>query len=194
MKKAISIFILLAICLGLCACKTVPSQPEETDERLNYTILDSGACTSTILWEIRSNNTLYILGSGCTPNYHYNNTDGEKAPWLNSPMHQHIKNVYIGDGITGIGKYNFYDRILSSIRIGPNVVLWNFNGIYKVDTIYIPSCLRTVGDHLIADIADVNTKRYCNTTIHYEGSEEEWYSMATVGFIRYKEINFNSYK
>ena len=190
MKKAISIFILLAICLGLCSCKTALSQPEETDERLNYTILDSGACTSTILWEIRSNNTLYILGSGCTPNYSQRKEDGEIAPWLSSPMSQYIRNVYIGNGITGIGEYNFRHRVLSSVRIGPDIVLWRLQQLNGIDAVYIPSSL----SDLSTLFTDINSYARSSPTIYYEGSEEEWYSLSGTKRYNYQEINFNSYE
>lgn len=188
MKKTISLIMLFALCLSLCGCGTPSSKPEETDERLNYSILDSGACTSTIDWEIRSNNTLYIFGSGCTPNYSQRKEDGVIAPWLSSPMRQYIQDVYIGNGITGIGKYNFHDRILSSLRIGPDVVLWELQQLGRVSTVFIPSSL----PHLRVLATDVNGYAKSTPVVYYEGSEEDWYSISKA--LSYMEVHFNSYK
>ena len=141
---------------------------EIQEQSADYTILDSGICNSNVSWEIRSDGTLYIFGNGTIPNYENFEVDGEIAPWRASAVCSEITDVIISDGITGVGKYAFFRLSLSSIKFGHDVITYNFEGDFHVETAYIPSSMKDIYDFL----SDCDYKALM--TIYYEGTEDEW--------------------
>lgn len=141
------------------------------EEKVDYTILDSGYCNQNVSWEIRSDGTLYINGNGTVPNYELYGDDGEIAPWRASAVCSEITDVIIGDGVTGVGEKAFVRMRLSSICFGHNVIAydWSSSGDITVDTVYIPSSMKDIEDFLTDSWHDGS-----NMTVYYEGTKEDW--------------------
>ena len=153
-----------------------------TNIHVDYTILDSGICNSNISWEIRSDGTLYIFGTGAIPNYERFEVNGQIAPWKATAVCSEITDVLIGDGITGVGEDAFYNMWLSSITFGHNVIAYDYTGgsSYFVKTAYIPATMKDIRLFL----TDTATQ---NMTIYYEGTQEEWQTKTMAHF--YGEYN-----
>ena len=70
----------------------------------------------TITWRF-SNGTLTVSGTGILPDY-----DGEDRPPWEVRYRDQIKNVVIGNGITEIGEYTFYNlKSLTSVKMADSV-------------------------------------------------------------------------
>ena len=111
------------------------------------TIIDSGTCGNNATWELWSDGKLNINGSGDMDDYNFDNP----APWYDNRTL--VKQLYIGDGITGIGEEAFCDCInLNSISINDNITsvgirafdntaYWDDESNWNNDMLYIGSCL-----------------------------------------------------
>lgn len=71
--------------------------------KLNCTDAYYNLCGSNVFWMLDTNGMLYITGSGAMSDYSASNP----APWHS--LYGSIKTVTIGDGITTIGSYAFYN-------------------------------------------------------------------------------------
>ena len=91
------------------------SEPEISQNEAML-MASSGTCGTNLTWTFDSEGTLTISGSGAMKNwYSYSN-----APWYSN--RESIKNVVIGNSVTSIGKYAFYNcTSLASITIGNSV-------------------------------------------------------------------------
>ncbi len=198
MKKAkwYLILVCLALCLTACSanrrcescnqtipadsaycmyCGTVQSSVgnNELDGNAtkNYTILDKGTCNQNVYWEIRSDGTLYIGGTGTTPNYKARGVDGEIAPWRASAISDEIKTVIVGDGISAIGEYAFCGMRLDAMYIGHNVIAYehSFNYFYA-ENIYLPTSLKDIYYLL----CDGRATQGAIINVFYEGTQQQW--------------------
>lgn len=68
-------------------------------------VVGSGACGSGLRWELDSNGTLSISGSGDMTDYTFTLSGGD-APWY--PQKDRIRTVVLGEGVTSIGDCAFY--------------------------------------------------------------------------------------
>lgn len=75
----------------------------------------SGTCGTNLTWILDEDGMLTILGTGSMEDYSYNS-----MPWYSS--RSQIKTVVIGNGITSVGSYAFYDCTnLNSVTIPGSV-------------------------------------------------------------------------
>jgi len=155
-------------------CSQCGEEVYEADKSVDYSVLDLGDCNANVSWEIRSNGTLYVYGRGTIPNYEGYESDGEIAPWRASAVCSEIKDVLIGDGITGIGENAFNDLSLESINFGHSVITYeHICNAYYAKTAYIPATMKDIMPFLY----DANSSYVSvNIEIYYEGSHEEWLS------------------
>lgn len=154
-----------------CDCANNGSAQEEAKD---YKIIDSGRCSENVQWEIRSNGTLYIYGSGPIPNYASQPVDGTIAPWKASAVSSEITDIVVSDDITGIGEYAFSGKI-SSIRLGHSVITFGWGGYFITDTAYLPSSLTEKAlRNFLHDLQNFSGSSNYPLTIYYEGTEAEF--------------------
>ncbi|MDR1791986.1 MAG: leucine-rich repeat protein [Bacteroidales bacterium] len=87
------------------------------------TVIASGT-TGTLPWQLTSDSTLTISGSGAMPSYSSTN-----QPWYS--IRTKIKSVIIGDSVTSIGQYAFYGcSNMAMVSIGYSVTsVYNSSGL-----------------------------------------------------------------
>ena len=111
------LLVLLAVVCAVAAAhpaaqaEAIPEETAQEQSEADVTILASGTCGaegdgSNLQWELDSNGTLRISGSGAMKDYDYYKR-GVAAPWYE--YKEQIKSLTIASGITSIGNYTFYD-------------------------------------------------------------------------------------
>ena len=95
---------------------------------VNVALADtSGTCTSTINWSYNTTTkTLTLTGTGVMPDYRATDStifNTKKSPWEKnkvgtSTIKSIMENLVVGEGITEIGEYNFYNcAVLKSVSL-----------------------------------------------------------------------------
>ena len=108
---------------------------------------NSGTCGPNLKWLFTDNGVLIISGKGEMNDY----TDYIRAPWSKYD----IKRIIIGDGVTTIGEFAFYDcSALTSVTI-PNSVTTigecTFEDCRALTSVTIPNSVTTIGNYAFAD-------------------------------------------
>ena len=120
-------------------------------------ILDSGYMTETMQWQLYSDGSLYIYGTGAMPDYEFGT--------LWESYSESIETVTISDGVTSIGDYAFYRCTnLASVNIPSGVTSIGkgaFSGCANLASVNIPSDskLTSIGDgafYYCANLASVD--------------------------------------
>ena len=110
-------------------------------------IVDSGT-SNDMSWNLNGNGVLTISGTGNMPDY-----SSTSQPWYK--YKESIKQVKIGDGITGIGNYAFSGCTnLTSVTIPGNVTSIGkraFGGCKALEELTIPEGVKKLGYEIIAD-------------------------------------------
>lgn len=132
---------------------------------LNQTIVaDSGTCGTELTWELSSDGTLYISGSGAMTDLKEESSNhwNEKRGW--------IKKVIVEDGVTSIGDYAFFNcPALKEISLPDSLETiggYAFSYCDSLEKISIPYSVQTIADTAFDDC-------YRLTSIIYEEKEEE---------------------
>ena len=135
-------------------------------------IVDSGT-SNNMSWNLNGNGVLTISGTGNMPNY-----SSTSQPWYK--YRESIKQVKIGDGITGIGDYAFSGCTnLTSVTIPGNVTSigdYAFGGCKALEELTIPEGVKKLGYKIIADTYIEKIK--IPSTVITSGSDSEyniWY-------------------
>ena len=132
--------------------------------------IGSGTCGATLTWELTSDGTLTISGTGSMDDYIYY-TPGYEPPW-----HEYTNEIYtveIEDDVTSIGNYAFYGcDYLTSVTIPDTVTSigsYAFGTSYSLNHIFIPDSVINIG----------NEAFNYNTTIlaFYNSDAAEWAEM-----------------
>lgn len=111
----------------------------------------SGTCGDNISWELDDSGTLTLTGSGAMCDYAYSSSGGDDvSPWREFEMGNDIKKIVVGDGITSIGRYAFYncDEVTEvSLPAGlKKIGFAAFEGCGKLKNINLPDGLETIDD------------------------------------------------
>ena len=139
-------------------------------------IVDSGT-SNNMSWNLNGNGVLTISGTGNMPDY-----SSTSQPWYK--YRESIKQVKIGDGITGIGDYAFSGCTnLTSVTIPGNVTSiedYAFSSCKSLEELTIPEGVKKLGAKIIADtyiekIKVPSTVTQCSST--YSNSLD-WGSLA----------------
>lgn len=106
----------------------------------------SGILGQNISWTI-TDGTLYLDGSGEMPNFEGATSATNRNPW--ESLSQYINNIYIGDGITSIGEYAFYNlKYATNVRI-PNSVTsigsFAFCNCLYLTQVRLPNSVKSIG-------------------------------------------------
>ena len=103
-----------------------------------------GSCGKTATWELHGG-CLTISGSGATNNWYVNS----KAPW--SGFSDTIEEVVIGDGITSLGNFAFYQypelKKVTFANTVTSIGTGAFQGCSKLQQIIFGNGLNSIGDH-----------------------------------------------
>ena len=108
---------------------------------------DCGASGSNLKWSMNtSTGVLEISGSGAMENYQM-----YEEPWRE--YIDSIKTVIIGDNVTSIGTYAFYDyRSITSVTLGKGVTSIGKSAFWgsKLTSITIPASVTSIGNEAFA--------------------------------------------
>jgi hypothetical protein len=115
------------------------------------------SCGDGLTWSL-SGGTLTISktgeGTGAMPDY-----DLQKVPWYNEM--NNITSVVIGDGVTGIGQYAFFNcSNLASLTIGSSlqsIGVWAFSGCSKLASVNLPASVTNIGSSAFYDCSNLSS-------------------------------------
>ena len=114
----------------------------------------SGSCGNTCSWTIEGG-VLKITGTGAMTDYTKNNS----APWTS--YNSSIKSVDIGNGITDIGAYSFYNMSnVTNLNIPNSVISIKndaFSGMSGVTSLTIPNSVTNIGGGAFKNMSKVPT-------------------------------------
>ena len=134
-------YLLLGLCLATAACK--PDEPEVPKPEEPKDEIISGTCGENLTWSYNKTKAiLTIAGMGKMEDYVID------APWKS--YKEEIQTVVIGDSVTSIGNYAFYDcSALTQVTIPDGVTsignsaFYNCSALTQVD---IPNSVTSIGN------------------------------------------------
>lgn len=176
-RRILSMGLVLVMLVGM-----LPLLPLQADAAE----VASGSCGKNVTWELSSNGTLTINGSGKMDDYSLFN----KPPWYSARAA--IQNVHINSGVTSIGTAAFYDCMnLTSVDMP--------NSITDMRSFVFQSCSNLRSVKLSNSITSIGSYEFqgCNSleSITIPDSVTAIYSNAFSGCSRLKTINIpNSVK
>ena len=132
----------------------------------------SGTCGPNLKWLLTDDGVLTISGKGRMYDYSDRYIGGlldDRAPWRGF----FVKRIIIGDGVTRIGEYAFYNCSSTSITI-PNSVTrigeYAFYGCSSLTSVTIPNSVATIGNSAFSGCSSLTSVTIGNsvTTIGQE--------------------------
>ena len=130
----------------------------------------SGTCGTNLTWTFEGNGKLTISGTGAMADW-----TSSTVPWVSHSAA--IKQVVIGNGVTTIGKYAFYDcPDLTSVTIGSGVTSIGSYAFYycsSLTAMSIPKSMKTVGFRAFSSCNSLKTVIYCGTETERNGISME---------------------
>lgn len=130
--------------------------------KLNYVTyavaLEKGSCGDDVEWALYNDGSLKITGVGAMTDY-----EAGKAPWYNK--RRSITSVEIGDKITTIGKFSFYNCInLDEVVFAKNGILtvigWGSFGATGLEEITIPASVKIMNDYALYNNASLEAVKF----------------------------------
>ncbi|MBQ0083371.1 MAG: leucine-rich repeat domain-containing protein [Clostridiales bacterium] len=182
MKRIITFLLTTAIILGVISVFTVTVSAEPD---LNGQNPKKGTCGSTLAWEL-NDGVLTISGDGIMYSYGANG-----APWYD--YRKNIKTVIIGDKVTKIGRYAFFDCTeLTEVTIGSGVTSiygFAFLNCASLTKIVIPDAVINIANNAFekctalkeitigSGLKAVQGSAFLSSglqDVYYSGTEEQW--------------------
>ena len=115
------------------------------------------SCGDGLTWSL-SGGTLTISKTGEGTGA-MTNSDLQNVPWYNE--RNNITSVVIGDGVTGIGQYAFFNcSNLASLTIGSSlqsIGIWAFSGCSKLASVNLPASVTNIGDNAFYDCSNLSS-------------------------------------
>ena len=131
-KRILSVCLALLLALSLLPPAALPAR--------GASVSQTGDCGVNLTWTLYDDGSLTIEGSGDMYNYNL-----VRAPWGTS-----VKTVTIGNGVTSIGSYAFYEcSKLTSVTIGNGVTSIGgraFRGCTGLTSVTIPDSVTGIDD------------------------------------------------
>ncbi|MBR6109291.1 MAG: leucine-rich repeat protein [Clostridia bacterium] len=137
MKKLISIFVAVLMCLG-----TLGAAAQATPSRQVH----SGSCGENVSWTLDTESGVFeVTGSGDM----YDFSDDDPSPW--NSLKNSIKSVKINNGVTSVGDNTFdYCFFLESVTIGNDVARigeYAFYNCYVLSSVTIGNSVDRIDDY-----------------------------------------------
>lgn len=136
-----------------------------------YALKEYGKCGTSAYYYITNDNALYVTGTGAIQDYaFYNNTHSDRV----SSLGKQLTSVTIGEGITHVGQWCFYDDDnIASVWL-PNSLQSAgkeaFSSIYYLNSIHFPNHDFSAGDHLFYSAYKLENVTLPEGLKHIEGS------------------------
>ena len=115
------------------------------------------SCGDGLTWSL-SGGTLTISKTG-TGTGAMTNSDLQNVPWYNEM--NNITSVVIGDGVTAIGQYAFFNcSNLASLTIGSSlqsIGVQAFSGCSKLASVNLPASVKTIGSNAFYDCSNLSS-------------------------------------
>ena len=116
---------------------------------------DCGTAGKVITWTIDPDYVLELSGSGLTDSYYNGGATPTVSPW--NAYKTQIKSLVVGEGITGIGMYNFDGcTALASVEFSSTVrqiTHYSFRGCTALKSITIPMAVKYINQYAFDDCA-----------------------------------------
>ena len=140
-------YLLLGLCLATAACK--PDEPEMPEPEEPKDEIISGTCGENLTWNYNKTKAiLTISGMGEMEDYFYTYSYLPPAPWF--PYQEEIQAVVIGDSVTSIGDYAFYNcSALTQVTIPDGVTsigYYAFGYCSALTQVTIPEGVTNIGE------------------------------------------------
>lgn len=119
----------------------------EEAAQISENVVASGVCGDNLEWSLNTENVLTISGEGDMYDW-----DVGDAPWTSSGYYS-IQEVIIGDGVTSVGSYAFYEKTnVTKITIGEKVTQINENAFAYIGIreLVIPNSVEVIDDWAFA--------------------------------------------
>ncbi len=160
MKMKTVYYLLLGLCLATAACK--PDEPELPEPEEPKDEIISGTCGENLTWSYNKTKAiLTISGTGKMENYSYTYSDLPHAPWF--PYQEEIQTVIIGDSVTSIGNWAFYNcSALTQVTLPDSVTSIGYYAFYSCSAltqVTIPGSVTSIGEHAFeycSALAEIN--------------------------------------
>ena len=124
-KRIVSLLLALSLILSM-----IPTG-------LAVEAVGSGNCGESVFWELDSEGTLTISGTGIMSDY----ASASESPWYS--QRSAIEKIVVEDGVTAIGDRAFYNcNALTEVTIGSDVIIigtYAFQGATALQDIIIPA-------------------------------------------------------
>ena len=182
MKRIITIFLTTAILLGMMSAFAVVVSAEPD---LDGQSPQNDVCGSTLTWEL-NDGVLTISGEGIMYSFGANG-----APWYN--RRDSIKTVIIGDKVTRIGRYAFFDcPALTEVTIGSGVTSiysFAFSSCASLTSVAIPDTVTNIANNAFEKctaLKEITIGRGLKAVqgsafllsgledVYYNGTKEQW--------------------
>ena len=122
--------------------------PDSATVHYKENLYGRGSCGENVNWVMTADGMLTISGTGAMADYEWSGT-----PWAS--VCSEIKSVVIGDGVTSIGDYAFYDcGALTSVTIPDTVTVIGdgaFRGCSRLSGMTIPDSVTSIGKSAFRD-------------------------------------------
>ena len=128
------------------------------------TVIASGTCGENVTWELDSEGSLTISGTGAMTDYSQDN----KAPWYETYVEPYLNaeqgkvtSIVIDDGVTGIGDYAFYNcRHVISADIPESAIIigeYSFSHCESLGEMVIPKQNSKLGSYAFESCSSLKT-------------------------------------
>lgn len=203
LKKILLFALALALLVPLSACKKQEENPDDgrkpsDDDPPDYVAGEGQVPGSELTWEMRTNGTLYLRGTGAMPDFDFKSVEDSDIPWTaylqgNIDTTLMIKKVVIEEGVTSIGENAFYGcRRLTDVTLPASLTGIGYNsfvncrqltkvgggiGVKVIAENAFSGCTVLATFSVSTALAEVRTGAFsgCRTlTLLVTGTEEEW--------------------
>lgn len=203
LKKILLFALALALLVPLSACKKQEENPDggrkpSDDDPPDYVAGEGQVPGSELTWEMRTNGTLYLRGTGAMPDFDFKSVEDSDIPWTaylqgNIDTTLMIKKVVIEEGVTSIGENAFYGcRRLTDVTLPASLTEIGYNsfvncrqltkvgggiGVKVIAENAFSGCTVLATFSVSTALAEVRTGAFsgCRTlTLLVTGTEEEW--------------------